>query len=392
MGQSRLYKQYCRRFLCTVSILFGSLLIYVFIFDPWQLFHQPWFREPVFISNARFQNAGIINSYKFDSVILGNSMAENFSAKEASEILGGKFVNLSMAGSLFSERQIVLQHLFDKKKVSQVIMSLDHLPYIPAGQYNQDMPPEKFAFLYNRNPFDDFRIYFDVNLFRCWNFMEANSCWEEIPGAMRTKSLEELYQWFPYYVKAFGGTKAWCFWSTQSKPFKTFLQEIIRVAAEVKNGKENALTDKVIAECQNNSNATFDQYILPFLKEHPETQFFLFFPPYSRLWLGMQEQYYTGYYKTYLLFIEHAVKAVSSLPNTLILGFDNQDFTADIANYKDQSHYHKKINSKLLHLMAARSNVLTERNLEAYLKEIAELARSYDLEHIANEFETCLKQ
>ena len=74
-----------------------------------------------------------MNSYAsddFDSVVLGSSMAENFSAKEASELLGGTFVNISMAGSLLSERNIVLKHLFNKKVVSNVIISLDHSPYI----------------------------------------------------------------------------------------------------------------------------------------------------------------------------------------------------------------------------------------------------------------------
>lgn len=54
-------------------------------------------------------------------------MAENFSTEEASHQLGGKFINLSMAGSLLSERHIVLKHLFYKKDVRKVIISLDHL-------------------------------------------------------------------------------------------------------------------------------------------------------------------------------------------------------------------------------------------------------------------------
>ncbi len=391
MRPARAAKRYCWQFFCTVFLLFGILLCYVFIFDPWQLFHQPWFREPAFISNARFQNAGIINSYDFDSAILGNSMAENFSVHEASQLLGGKFVNLSMAGSLFSERQIVLQHLFYKKKISKIIISVDHLPYIHAGQYNQDMPPEKYAFLYNRNPFDDFRLYFDINLFRCWNFMEQNSCWKEIPGAARVKSLEELYKWFPYYVKAFGGPKAWCSWSKQSAPFKAFLEEIIRVAQAIKAGQQDRWTEDLVAECRNNSLSSFEQHLLPLIKEHPDTQFLLFFPPYSRLWFAMQEQYYTGYYQSYLFFLEDIFRKVEHIPNVQLFGFDNQEFTGDIANYKDQSHYHKKINSKILHLMAEQKGLLQEKNIDLYLAEIKKLAHSYDLQSLANAFQQCLK-
>jgi hypothetical protein len=392
MSRSSAFKRYCLQFFCTVFFLFSILLGYGFIFDPWQLFHQPWFRSQVFISNSRFQNAGLINSYDFDSVILGNSMAENFSAHEASQALGGTFINLSMAGSLFSERQIVLEHLFRRKKIRQLIISLDHTPNIRPGQYNQDLSPDKYAFLYNWNPLDDFRLYFDVKLFRCWNFMEKNSCWQEIPGAARVKSQEELYKWFPYYVNAFGGAAAWCGWSRQSPPFKIFLQEIIRVAAEIQQEKKDRWTDEFIAECRHNSVTSFEQHILPLIKAHPETKFFLFFPPYSRLWYAMQEQYYVGYYQSYVFFIEDMVKTVETFSNVKLFGFDNQSFTADIANYKDQSHYHKKINSKILYLMADKTGLLREANLEAYLQAIKELSDSYDLQGIAQTFQQCLKQ
>ncbi len=392
MSRSRAAKSYCIQFFCAVSLLFGALLGYGFIFDPWQLFHQPWLRKPTFISNSRFQNAGLINNYDFDAAILGNSMAENFSAHEASQVLSGTFVNLSMAGSLFSERQIVLEHLFRRKKIKQLVISLDHLPYVKAGQYNHDMPPEQYAFLYNWNPLDDFRLYFDVKLFRCWNFMEKNSCWQEIPGAARVKSIEELYQWFPYYVKAFGGTGAWCSWSRQSPPFKAFLEEIIRVAAETAKGKQDRWSDEFIAECRHNSFSAFEQHILPLIKAHPETKFLLFFPPYSRLWFAMQEQHYVGYYQSYVFFIEDVTKSVATLPNVLLFGFDNQPFTADISNYKDQSHYHKNINAQILHLMARKNGMLTEDNLEAYLQESKELAGSYDLQGIAQIFQQCLNQ
>ena len=387
MGVSRQNKRFCSIFFGTVCALFGTLMLYVFIFDPWQLFHQPWFRKPVFISNARFQDAGIINSYDFDSVILGNSMAENFSIQEASEQLGGHFVNLSLAGSLFSERNIILQHLFNKKKIRKVILSLDHLPYVGVGQFNKDVPPEKYAFLYNNNPVDDFRIYFDVNLFQCWDL--NTSCPKEIPG-MRKKSLEELYSWFPFYIKAFGGTQAWCYWSTRSAPFKAFLRDIIHVSAMINEGHDAPWTEKILSNCKINVRTTFDTYILPFVKEYPDTQFYLFAPPYSRLWYAMQEQYYTGYYQSYLSFVEHIVKATSDYSNVLVFGFDDADFTADIANYKDQSHYHKDIDSKLLQLMAQQDHVLTKENVDQYIRTITSLAHEYDLTKIAHEFQECL--
>ncbi len=383
------YKRFCLFFAGIVLSLYGVLLLYGFIFDPWQLFHQPWFREPVFINNARFQDAGLINSYDFDSAIIGNSMAENFSAHQASELLGGTFINLSLAGSLFSEREIVLKHLFRRKKVKNLIISLDHLPYVEVGQFNKGMPTEQFDFLYNRNPLDDFRLYFDVRLFQCWNVKE--SCWQEIPG-LRRDSLEELYPWYPFYVRAFGGIQSWCYWSTKSAPFKAFLQEIIHIARRVERGERSPWKKKFLENCKRNANSTFDAYILPFIKEHPETRFYLFVPPYSRLWYAMQEQYYVDYYKAYLSFVEHMVQVTAGYANVQLFAFGNMDFTADIANYKDQSHYHKDINAKILQLMAGQVNRLTTDNINQYLAEVKTAAHNYDLTAIADELDQCLNR
>jgi hypothetical protein len=389
MSGIKQHKRFCMLYACTVLVLYGVLILYGFIFDPWQLFHQAWFREPVFINNARFQDAGIINSYKFDSAIIGNSMAENFSAQEASEQLGGTFVNLSLAGSMFSEREIILKHLFRKKKIKNLIITLDHLPYVGVGQFNESMPPEQFDFLYNGNQLDDFRLYFDVKLFRCWNLKE--SCVKEVPG-LRRESLEELYPWYPFYVKAFGGIQSWCDWSRRSAPFKAFLQEIVNVARAIEKGKHLTWEKKLQEKYQQNGWSTFDAYILPFVKAHPETRFYLFVPPYSRLWYAMQEQYYTSYYEVYLSFIEHIVQVTAGYPNVQLFAFGNMDFNADIANYKDQSHYHKDVNSKILHLMTGSTQLLTTDNIDRYLDEVKTLAHNYDLTAIADELDQCLNR
>lgn len=73
--------------------------------------------------SMREQAAGIINSFEFDSVILGTSMLENTSAREASQKIGGIFVNISLAGSSFYERAIVLKKVLQKKHCTCHIFS-----------------------------------------------------------------------------------------------------------------------------------------------------------------------------------------------------------------------------------------------------------------------------
>ena len=98
-----------------VIYFFGTLLVY----DPLKLFHQPWKYKEYLQWDMRQQAAGIIKHWDFDSVILGTSIMECTSAKESSQKLGGKFVNISLSGSYFYERAIVLKYLLKHKKIKK---------------------------------------------------------------------------------------------------------------------------------------------------------------------------------------------------------------------------------------------------------------------------------
>ena len=80
---------------CIVALgipLFVGILIILslYFYDPFLLYHKPYFREEKFSSDMRMQAKGIIKHYDFDSYILGTSMLGNTSAKEAKEKLGGE--------------------------------------------------------------------------------------------------------------------------------------------------------------------------------------------------------------------------------------------------------------------------------------------------------------
>ena len=89
------------------------------------LFHKPWIHEKYYFKDMRRQAAGIINTHEFDSIILGTSMAQNFSSEEASTEFDANFVNLSIGGGYFSEREILLKYALDKKDIKNVIISLE---------------------------------------------------------------------------------------------------------------------------------------------------------------------------------------------------------------------------------------------------------------------------
>ena len=96
-------------FLLLVFLLIVASSFLIYIFDPYQIFHKSYFYKDKAYDKTIYQDAGIINNYDFDSIIIGSSMLENVSSDEASKRIGGHFVNLSVSDSDFYERAIILR-------------------------------------------------------------------------------------------------------------------------------------------------------------------------------------------------------------------------------------------------------------------------------------------
>lgn len=142
-----------------VILIFGLIYIY----DPLQIFHKPYFREATFFTDIRKQALGIIKHYDFNSYIIGTSMLENTDPKEVQEKLAdkGKWMNISLSGSAFSERAIVMDYIFNNQNPKHIIYSLDGYMVIAKNKNSLD-----WDFLYN-NLIDDIRIYLNRKFITC---------------------------------------------------------------------------------------------------------------------------------------------------------------------------------------------------------------------------------
>ena len=120
-----------------------------------------------FHKNIRQQAAGIINNYEFDSVIVGTSMLQNTSAVEASKLMSGKFVNISMSGSDFYERKMILEYMFRKKDIKSIIYSLDSYKFIYQIKGYNLYPLKNFSYLYDNDPINDIKVYMNDKYLKC---------------------------------------------------------------------------------------------------------------------------------------------------------------------------------------------------------------------------------
>lgn len=335
-----------------VVVLFGILWLY----DPLQLFHKPIFRETTFFGDMRLAARGIIWNYDFDSVILGTSMLENTSAKEAGEKLGGKWVNLSLINSSYDERAVILEYLFGYKKPQKIIYSLESFTIASIKDSS------RFDYLYDENPLDDFKIYLNDRFILC------ALAWRESKDCTGNKGLEELLKWFDCEGKLFGGFEKW---------LKYGKKETIAMLKNIKDAPFVIKKDNFDLEKQRSYIQT---YVLDFVAENPQTQFYFIVPTYSRLSyrIGSGDFDNKAFYNR-ALNLKWFVKELEKYPNAKIYGFDTLDYADDIASYRDFIHYNVDMNSLHLDSIRGEKHILDSNNIDSYLKVMEDKIKNYDL-------------
>ena len=353
-------------FLCFLYITpFFARIWYV---DPLHLFHKPYVCKESIFDNMRLSNAGLIKHYDFNNIILGSSMLENTSANEASQILGGKFINLSMAGSFFYERSFVLDFTLKNKKISKVVYSLDDKNILSPTYRHTDYDPELFSFLYDNNPFNDYKIYltdeFLEQIFRKENCIKSD--------------IDRPKAWFKYrgFTATMGGFDKWIMYKNNNLMPRS-LSAIVTAVENIKNNDTQQLlnTEKRI----NEATQYIDDNILKFVIKNPDIEFLLFIPPYSRLNNAIDAQAKREDFIVYRESIRYLVEESKQYKNIKVYAWGNTAYPDNIANYRDLHHYAKEFNSLMLHYMAQDIGLLTPENFDEYYNEFEQKSLQFDL-------------
>lgn len=343
--------------LIPLSILFLCL----FLFDPFQLYHKPYMRGYIFDPNMRYQAAGIINNYDFDSIIMGSSIAVNTSSYEATKKIGGKWVNLAYVGASSQnrqERKKILQYATKKKDIHQIIYVL-HPDLLTNDKTNKDI--FNLAFLYDNNPINDIKIYLDENYIMCLLGLHK-IC---LRGS---ETLDRPAAWInrDYVQKKLGGIQSWLK-NTDDLIIYTALKDIVEYKRD--NKKTCAYNKKGVYE-------NIDNEIGEIIKENKNTTFYLVLAPFSRLYYKINScQNTINQVKESLIYI---LKKYGN-KNVRIYGFDNTFFPDNIENYIDFIHYDEKVNSFMLDAIKNDTHRITLENVDSYFEEMRKKIEAYDI-------------
>lgn len=345
-----LYKSWLTGFLIlsvTGFLAAAALVIYV---DPFFQYHKPlpWF--PYLVDNQVNQNPGLAKHMDYDAVLLGSSMTASFNTDWFEEALGVKTQKLSYNGSYPKDLANIMGLVFAAKgdQVRQVFIAADQ------ATFSADTQETKFPitpYLYDENLLNDVQYLFNKDvllnyILRPLADPKDKSDWSELYKPWWTDEYYNKTNVLMYYTPAEE--------QVQEKPADYYMEAVERNLAE---------------------------NICPYIESHPETEFVLFYPPYSILfWYDVVRE---RELEAVIGRLDYMTRRLLSYENVRIFNFlGKEEIVCNLNNYADFMHYHRDTCRYITDCFANGENELTPENYRESLEQVRKMAAEYDYEPI----------
>jgi hypothetical protein len=295
-----------------------------FILDPFQQYRKAGFYRPIY-DNERYLNPGLAKTYDYNQVVIGSSMTENFILSDVKDILGfNKPIKFCMSGATAYEIKIMLDSAYQHQKIDSVIYGLDLFSF--TGDTTRLFNGEGSLpfYLYDNNRLNDYRYLLSLDTFKFF----VDSFVLSKPKVMF--DFNRMYEWqYKLDESYFNGTDRLREWKEKAG----FNPDYTKSEYSLKAMKANV-----------------DINLIPLIQNHPETTFYIFYPPYSIL--AFKDMESKGWLNTVEQFKKHLFIQLAHYPNVKIYDFQgSKEVTCNLNNYKDLLHYHQRINGWMLQQM-----------------------------------------
>lgn len=340
------YKKFGVLFLILSSLLLLGFGLTIVIIDPYFHYHKPLVNYE--LNNQRYQNDGIVKHFDYDALITGTSMTENFKTSELDALFDLHSVKVSLSGATYKEEsRLVAAALKHNSNLKYIIWGIDYSRfYDDKDAMAYENYPE---YLYNKNLFDDVKYIFNKDVF-------LTSL-----GLLKNKIVTSFDEY--------------SFWESQYTFGKDVLDAIYNRPIKVET--EYEINDEDIKKLKDN----IEQNIISVVSQYPDTEFYLFYPPYSIYQWDNDHQ--LGILNKILIGEKTITEMLLSYDNVHIFSFlDNHKIIENLDLYKDTIHYASSVNSYILKSMHSQEHELTKENYLHYYDEIMTYYDKYNYDKL----------
>jgi len=343
--------------------------------DPFHFFRK----SDYYFTQQRFQNPGLAKHQDYDAVIIGDSLTENITPKIAQKYFpDSNFLKLSSEGATLYEENLILQTAVNSGKLQKVLWSL---PY-PTLDYEVNEVKSDGAFpfyLYNTDLISTVRYLIDpivlMTSIKLKLYPENN---ENI-----TIDLEHLNVWIDVIKRPYSKEDA----------LAAYYERLYRDGLIESNGHWNEKAQADLIARNSNKLAKFkeniDQNLVKIIKENPNVNFIIYFPPLSVLNYKLCEL--SGQLNNVLEGREYVCKQLDDVKNVCIYDFQHlEELTHNLNNYKDTLHYSTQIDAYILDAISTNKyriadlSMLENNNNIIKTQAINYLPETIDLTYLKN--------
>jgi hypothetical protein len=360
------------QFLCASALIMLAAVALNFVVDPLQLFRPARFYHPMYSTDSRMQNAGLIRSQDFDTVFMGTSLAIHFKQSDIDRLLGVRSLKLAMTGSTSHEQSFVLAAALERHP-KRVIWQMDDWIFQDAADVDQDMYLP--ADLYRRDLKGIAGYLFSGAMAResLWMLARSTKPLEKTVARLTSgilvkfpiPSVDEVNVLRPDYdvSAAYNARKAIAAFTNITAPARSaYLASGYNYAAMVRNFERDAIS---------------------LIANHPDVQFEIYFPPYSILqWVAMRDAS-PATLKIIYDFTDYAAKRLAVFGNVSLCDFrEAKEITYDLSNYADVIHHSPTVDLKVLSMLAEGKYLVDRASPTASLDRLKAQVEAHRVDQI----------
>lgn len=294
-------------FLSIVSSI-SVLVVFNLVVDPLQFYKKA--DKPLFVKNQRIQIPGLLKNYDYDTLFIGTSLSENFSADRWYKKTGNTALNVTISGSSVTEQIAVIKKAIQEDKVKSIVWELNYRSF-GGARPNLISNAEFPHFLYEEHFLNtplNYLLSFDTLILSLKNLF-----------GLGNDNLDQLNSWWGEHQQKFDGkfvVKHYCSVKDQRQQKSWTVQEYTEILSSIKND---------------------------ILHSNPELRFVLFIPPMSYLNFEIEREF-----ESFNNFLAALKIELGGIKNVQFVNFVERDtWISDLTNYKDIEHYNLEISDEM---------------------------------------------
>jgi len=334
-------QKFLKHFFIGSGVLLLLCILAAVVFDPFFQYHKPLPGLKAVLTEKEYQVPGTLKNFEYDSVIAGSSVAENYYNDWFNEGFDCNVVKAIRSYGATADLCYFLDMAFEHRELKYVFYNLDPSSLVANLEPTYELTGSPM-YLYDDNYLNDLEYVLNKDVL-----------FERIPYLL-AQSLVGNYDENNSYN--------WSQWKQFNSDMALGLYMRRPEVAEMKT--QNYYEDLL----QGNLRLLTEQ-----IEAHPETDFYIFVPPYSMLW--WDSTYRDGDTEAYLYNMEQAVTTLLNYENVKFFYFQNdREIITNLENYMDTLHFSQEINHYICNCMIEDSHRLTLENYQTVMADMRALA------------------